>query len=297
MIISASRRSDIPAFYAPWFIQRIRAGFCTVPNPFNRQQVSRVSLEPADVDVIVFWTRNPRPLFPYLKELDERGYHYYFQCTVMNNPREIDPKAPPVEASTAALIDLAQRIGPRRVIWRYDPLVFTPLTGADFHREQYARIAQALNGSTLRSVISIMDDYPKANKRLKQMAQNGAPLQRIDAQRDTWFRECIHDFVTLAAQNSMEITSCAEELDLASLGVRPGKCVDAGYIQQTFGISVGAKKDPNQRKLCGCVISKDIGMYDTCLFGCQYCYATTSFETARTNHARHNPDSTSLIGE
>ena len=97
MIISASRRTDIPAFYSEWFMNRIRAGYCTVPNPFNRNQVSMVSLKPEDVDVIVFWTRNPRPLFPHLAELDQRGYRYYFQYTVLDNPRAIDPKSPPVE--------------------------------------------------------------------------------------------------------------------------------------------------------------------------------------------------------
>jgi hypothetical protein len=296
MIISASRRTDIPAFYAPWLINRIRGGYCTVPNPFNRQQVSRISLKPEDVDVIVFWTRNPRPLFPYLKELDERGYRYYFQYTLMNNPRQIDPKSPPLAAAVSTFKELAQHVGPQRVIWRYDPLVFSPLTGVDFHLRQYEHIAAELNGSTRRSVISIMDDYPKANKRLQQMAETGAPVQHPDPHKDAWFRGCIQGLLSSAAANGMEIYSCAEEVDLASLGVRPGKCVDDEFIYQTFGIQVGAKKDPNQRKLCGCVVSKDIGMYDSCLFGCQYCYATQSFDTAKKNHAGHQPDSPSLIG-
>jgi len=95
MIISASRRTNIPAFYSKWFINRIRDGFCAVPNPFNPTQVSRVSLKPQDVDVIVFWTRNPRPLFPFLTELNESGYGYYFQYTLMDNPRLLDSKRPP----------------------------------------------------------------------------------------------------------------------------------------------------------------------------------------------------------
>ncbi|MBE0695608.1 MAG: DUF1848 domain-containing protein, partial [Anaerolineaceae bacterium] len=250
MIISASRRTDIPAFYAPWLINRIRAGYCTVPNPFNRQQVSRVSLKPEDVDVIVFWTRSPRPLFPYLKELDERGYRYYFQYTLMNNPQQIDPKSPPVEAAISAFKELAQQVGPQRVIWRYDPLVFSLLTDTDFHLSQYNRIARQLSGNTLRSVISIMDDYPKANKRLQQMSETGAPVQHPDLHQDGWFRDCIQGLVSIAAENGMELYSCAEELDLARLGVRPGKCVDDEYIYQTFGVHVSAKKDPNQRKLC-----------------------------------------------
>ena len=130
MIISASRRTDIPAFYAEWFIRRIRAGYCLVPNPFNSQQVQRVSLLPEDVDAIVFWTRNPRPIFSHLAELDERGYRYCFQYTLMDNPAPIDPASPHPPASVATFRDLAHRISPQRVIWRYDPILISEFDSA-----------------------------------------------------------------------------------------------------------------------------------------------------------------------
>ncbi len=295
MIISASRRTDIPAFYAEWFVNRIRAGYCGVPNPFNRDQVTRVSLLPEDVEVIVFWTRNPRPLFPYLQELDQLGYSYYFQYTILDHPREIDPKSPPAEAAIRAFRELAQRIGPERLIWRYDPIVFTGQTGAAFHSDAYRRIAAALQGATRRSVISIMDHYAKARSRLSRLEHQGFRL--LDPQESTdSIQQLIPALVETAGQHSMEIVSCAEELDLHPHGVRPGKCVDDEYIQQVFGIQVGSKKDPSQRKACGCVVSKDIGMYDSCLFGCQYCYATQSFELAHRRHDEHRPDSPSLVG-
>ena len=132
MIVSASRRTDIPAFYAEWFMNRVRAGTCDVPNPFNPQQVARVSLQPDEVDGIVFWTRHPRPLFPHLAELDKRGYRYYFQYTLLDNPRLIDPKVPPLETSLATFRELAERVGPDRVVWRYDPIVFSNVTGRSF---------------------------------------------------------------------------------------------------------------------------------------------------------------------
>ncbi|MCX8024216.1 MAG: DUF1848 domain-containing protein, partial [Thermanaerothrix sp.] len=122
MIISASRRTDIPAFYTPWFIHRVRAGYCTVPNPFNHNQVSYVSLKPEDVDIIVFWTRNPAPLIPYLGELDARGLRYYFQYTIMENPRTIDKKSPPLQPAIETFVELSEKIGDERVIWRYDPI-------------------------------------------------------------------------------------------------------------------------------------------------------------------------------
>jgi hypothetical protein len=296
MIISASRRTDIPAFYAEWFINRIREGYCTVPNPFNRQQISQVSLLPEDVDVIVFWTRNPKPLFLHLDELDQRGFRYYFQYTLLGYPREIDTKGPARETAIATFRALAARVGPERVIWRYDPIVFSQITGADYHRENYARIAADLKEYTHCSVISVMDMYAKFRKRIEKLDREGVGIVAYDGTPSQRFDDLMHAFTSIAAQNGMQIQSCAEELDLAVYGIQPGKCVDDGYIHATFGIEVGYQKDPGQRKACGCVVSRDIGMYDSCLFGCQYCYATGNFERARENHEQHDPQSPSLVG-
>jgi hypothetical protein len=296
MIISASRRTDIPAFYARWFINRVRAGYCTVPNPFNPGQVTHVSLRPEEVDVIVFWTRNPRPMFRHLDELDRRGYRYYFQYTLLDYPRLIDRKGPPVQASLDTFRELAGRIGPERVIWRYDPIVFSNLTGARFHQETYARIARALRGHTHRSVISLMDMYRKLEKRMRALAEQGVRVVTGDGQPGPRFDELMHAMVDAAHQNGMHIFSCAETRDLQAYGIRPGKCIDDDYIGQVFGLEVTHRKDPSQRAACGCVASRDVGMYETCLFGCQYCYATSSFERARLNYRAHDPRSPSLLG-
>ena len=298
MIISASRRTDIPAFYSEWFMNRIRAGYCTVPNPFNRSQLSRVSLKPDDVDVIVFWTRNPRPLFPHLAELDRRGYRYYFQYTVLDNPRPIDPKSPPAETAIAAFKELAGLVGAERVIWRYDPIVLSEATPVEFHSAAHGRIAEALAGSTTRNVISVVDIYRKAQKRLAELGREGIVVEEIRPDRmPAHLAELLQQLATMAGACGMEIVSCAEELDLCEYGIKPGKCVDDDYIARTFGLHLDGKKDPTQRKACGCVVSKDIGMYDSCLFGCQYCYATSSFERAKQNRdAEHHANSPSLLG-
>jgi len=295
MIISASRRTDISAFYSEWFINRIRAGYCTIPNPFNSNQVSTVSLRPEDVDVIVFWTRNPRPMFPYLLELDESGYRYYFQYTILNYPRVIDPKSPSLETAIKSLCELSNQIGPERIIWRYDPIVFSEKTDAQFHLRSYRYIADAIKGRTERSVISIMDEYSKAKKRLFKMGEQGAALIRGVYNNQPWFDDLMHSLVDIANNNHMEIVSCAEEIDLQPYGIKPGKCVDDDLIERIFGINVLFKKDPSQREECGCVVSKDIGIYDTCLFGCQYCYATKSFALAKNRYQEHDPTSPSLI--
>ncbi len=296
MIISASRRTDILAFYATWFMNRVRAGYCTVPNPFNRAQVSRISLLPQDVDVIVFWTRNPRPLLPALDELDARGYRYYFQYTILDNPRRIDARTPPVDAAIDAFQMLAARVGPARVIWRYDPIVLSSVTDATFHQERYAWIAAQLQGYTTRSVISILDLYRKAERRLRALSAHGVTFPDQTPDQIAGFDAMMRSLVATAARCGMEIVSCAEAIDLTGYGVRPGKCVDDELIERVFGLRIDLPKDPNQRAACGCVKSRDIGMYDSCLFGCQYCYATSSFARAADNHAAHDPRSPSLLG-
>jgi hypothetical protein len=293
MIVSASRRTDIPAFYAEWMVRRIREGYCDVPNPVNRAQASRISLRPEDVDAIVFWTRNPRPLMPYLDELDGRGYRYYFQFTVLGYPRELDPKSPSVTTAVEAFHALAERLGPRRMIWRYDPIVFTGITLPTFHQENFQRLAESLRGHTRRVVVSIMDMYRKIEKRLKKLEGTPAAVRPCDAGD---FGPLMRSLAGTAAENGMEIVSCAEEVDLRPFGILPGKCVDDRVIAEAFGIEVPGTKDPTQRKACGCVVSRDIGMYESCLFGCKYCYATKSFDQAKANFDSHDPTSPSLLG-
>jgi hypothetical protein len=293
MIISASRRTDVPAFYAEWMVRRIREGYCTVANPFNRNQVTRVSLKPEDVDAIVFWTRNPRPLMPYLDELDSRGYRYYFQFTILGYPREIDAKAPPAATAIEAFRELAERLGPNRVVWRYDPIVFTGITPPAFHEENFRRLAEEIRGSARRVVVSIVDMYRKIESRLKKLEGTPAAVRPCDAGD---FEPLMRRLAGLAGENGMEIVSCAEEIDLRPFGILPGKCVDDRVIAKAFGTEVPTTKDPTQRKACGCVVSRDIGMYESCLFGCRYCYATGSLDRAKANFDSHDPNSPSLLG-
>ncbi len=296
MIISASRRTDIPAFYAEWFMNRIRAGTCNVPNPFNRQQVAQISLRPEDVDVIVFWTRHPRPLFPFLDELDQRGYRYYFQYTLLGYPRLLEPMGPDRQAAIATFRELAARVGAERLIWRYDPIVFSQITGVSYHAQAYTQIAESLAGYSGRSVVSVMDPYPKIRKRLDELSRRGARVMEVDQIPPSDFEALMRSLARTAAHCGMEIASCAEELDLAVFGIHPGKCIDDGYLRAVFGLELGGAKDPGQRRACGCVVSRDIGMYDSCLFGCSYCYATGSFARARKNYEQHDPHSPALLG-
>ncbi|CAG1001175.1 hypothetical protein ANRL4_03158 [Anaerolineae bacterium] len=296
MIISASRRTDIPAFYSEWFMNRIRAGYCTVPNPFNIKQISRIGLRRDDVTAIVFWTRNPRPLFPYLDELETAGYLFYFQYTLMANPREIDPKSPPMEQAVRTFRELANRVGAERVVWRYDPIVLSNRTDVQYHIDTYARIAQALAGSTKRSVISLVDDYKKAHKRMNDLAEKDIHVQYSASEISEQTAHLLNSLKQAADSHGYAIQSCAEAINLTPYGIRPGKCIDDELLKTVFSIDIPFTKDKTQREACGCITSRDIGVYDTCTFGCQYCYATKSFDLARRNHAEHDPQSPSLIG-
>lgn len=296
MIISASRRTDIPAFYAAWFMNRVRAGYCTVPNPFNPRQVGCVSLQPEDVDVIVFWTRNARPLMASLDELDDRGYRYYFQYTILAYPRLLETKTPPVETAIKTFRRLSERIGPERVIWRYDPIVFSSLTDATFHRKRFAWLAEQLRGLTRRVVISIVDGYRKVQSRLHKLVAQGVTIPDQTLEQIADFDGLMYGLVETAMRCEMEIVSCAEELDLTRYGVQPGKCVDDALIARVFNLHLNLKKDTGQRNACGCVASRDIGMYDSCLFGCQYCYANRNFARSAANYAAHDRESPSLLG-
>lgn len=274
-------------------MNRLRAGFCVVPNPFNPKQVSRISLLPADVDVIAFWTRHPRPLTKYLDEMDGGGFRYCFLYTVVGYPRDIESKCPPLETTLRTFQELSARIGPRRVVWRYDPIVFTAKTPPEYHMRRFSEIAEKLSGYTSRVIISLMDEYRKAKPRMDALSEKGAPM--IDCHSDE-FTRLIRNLAGAAGERGMEITSCAENVHLSAHGIQPGKCIDDELIRDVFGIEVSHRKDPSQRKACRCVVSRDIGMYDSCLYGCPYCYATSSFEQAATNYREHNPASPSLLG-
>jgi hypothetical protein len=292
VIVSASRRTDIPAFYVPWFMRRVRAGECLVPNPVNPAQVSRVSLRPEDVEAIVFWTRNPRPLMPHLRELDAAGHRYYFLYTLLNYPAEIDPACPALPESADTFRRLSECIGPDRVIWRYDPIVISRLTGPDFHRDNFARIAQALEGFTSRCIVSVVDMYRGAVRRLAEVPALGPPEVFGD---EAALRRVLRTIAEEAGTRGIRVQRCAEERDWDVPQIGPGPCVDDALVRRLFGVDVSGRKDPAQRRACHCVVSRDIGAYDTCVYGCRYCYATSDPAAARANRRRHDPEAPSLL--
>jgi DNA repair photolyase len=274
MIISASRRTDIPAFYGAWFLERIRAGRVMVKNPFNPNQKKLVSLRPEEVEVIVFWTRNANPLLPYLHELDERGYRYMFLYTITGYGPPLETRSPSLEKALETFRRLSAALGPERVFWRFDPILVVEGNGVQDITSRFARIASSLQNHTSRVIVSFLDFYGKVVKNLQQL-ENTFGMKVIDLSEQTEKVAAIAtSLASLARENRMQIQSCAEKFDLESYGITAGSCIDAESLNRTFGLALKAGKDKSQRAQCRCTVSQDIGTYGTCRHGCVYCYAT-----------------------
>jgi DNA repair photolyase len=260
MIVSASRRTDIPAFHTEWFMDCLRREFVEVKNPYNPDQVSRISLKPDEVESIVFWTKNPAPLLAHLKEIEKIGHRYSFLFTLNDYPRDLEPKVPALEERINSFIKLSERIGPRRVTWRYDPIILSDKTGPDYHRRAFESLCAKLGPHTRRVVVSLIDYYKKTKRNLKPLNYQFD----FDAAKRPETDQLLGDLAKMAQEQKLEIFTCAQERDYTSLGIPPGRCIegDGPY-----------KKDPSQREHCRCTQSRDIGAYGTCRHECPYCYA------------------------
>lgn len=287
MIISASRRTDIPNYYSEWFYNRLRAGFVCVRNPMNPRQVSRISLAPELVDCIVFWTKNPGAMMERLDELE--AYRYYFQFTLTGYGAAVEPNLPDKnKVLIPSLQRLAEKLGERGVIWRYDPIFLSPIYTPEYHVRAFREIARELRGCTKKVVISFLDLYAKNRKSMAELGMRPMEPEEI------FFMA--RAMAEIAAQNGMVIETCAEAVDLQSAGVRHGSCIDRAWIEQMLGCRLKVSKDPNQRPECGCVGSVEIGTYDTCLNGCRYCYANSGEARIREQLRLYDPKSPLLCG-
>lgn len=287
MILSVSRRTDIPNYYSEWFYNRIKEGFVYVRNPMNTHQVSKIALSPDIVDCIVFWTKNPEPMLERLDELS--AYNYYFQFTLTGYGSDIESNLPNKKEKMIPIFQrLSQRIGSRRMVWRYDPIIFTRTYSPEYHLKAFEQIAVALRGYTDKCVISFVDIYAK-NK------MNMHELQSYDI-GESELRAFCRGLSEIAAKNGMSVGSCAEGMDLEACGIKHNCCIDKALIEEIVGCKLRLDKDRNQRLECGCVESVDIGTYNTCLNGCKYCYANYNQESVSKNFSKYDAESPLLCG-
>ncbi|OGV61155.1 MAG: hypothetical protein A2498_12835 [Lentisphaerae bacterium RIFOXYC12_FULL_60_16] len=307
IIISASRSTDIPAFFSKWFINRLRRGYIRWVNPFN--QVSEyVSF--AETRVIVFWSKNPKPLIQHLPELDAKGINYYFQFTLNEYTAEgLEPNVPPLAQRVETFKTLSEKLGKKRVIWRFDPLILTDTLTVERITDRIAEVAALIRRYTERLVISFADI------KVYKKVQNNLAREHVN------YREFTPELMVAVAERlqslnrewGLKIATCAEGIDLEPYGIEHNRCIDDRLMIELFSQDrklmdfLGVEpdlfaapsrpymKDKGQRKECGCIVSKDIGMYDTCHHLCAYCYANTSRKAVENNLRRHNPDLDALV--
>ena len=288
MLLFASGRTDIPAFYSKWFMNRIRAGYVDVRNPYYGEQVARYKLTRDVVDCLAFCTKNPAPMLPYLDELKSLKLGLYFFVTITPYEKDIEPNVPEKSQVMDSFIELSESLGKDRVAWRYDPIFIDEKYSVSFHIKTFRAMAEKLRSSTDRCIISFIDLYEKTKRNFPGVKEVSESDQKFLAS----------SLSRIAFENGIKIESCAEKIDLTACGVEPGACLSKEIVEKATGThllqNVGKQ---NLRKHCICLPTNDIGAYNSCPHLCKYCYANYDAKLVAKNFARHNPDSPFLLGE
>lgn len=300
VIISASRATDIPAFYSDWLINRIEEGYVKWRNPFNGMPLY-VSFD--KTRLFVFWSKNYKPLLKHLAFFDEKGYNYYFQFTLNDYDAEkLEPNVPNVESRIETFVKLSEQAGKEKVVWRFDPLILTERIGVDELLKKIERIGNQLKGHTDKLVFSFADIglYKKVQNNL---------LKNSISYRE-FSEPTMHEFAAglqkLNENWHLTLATCAEHISLDKYDIVHNKCIDDDLIIKLFpedkalmDFLGGTHKDTGQREYCGCIASKDIGEYNTCPHSCEYCYANASKKVALRNWQLHkqNSNSETIKGE
>jgi hypothetical protein len=288
VIVSASYRTDIPAFYTAWFRQRLSAGWCRVANPYGGADYE-VSLRPGEVDGFVLWTRNLRPLLGDLDAI-RRIAPFVVQFTVTLYPRWLESSVIAAEEAVAQLRDVRRRFGPRAAVWRYDPIVFADGLDAAAHRANFATLARALAGSVDEIVLSVVHPYRKTRRNLDRAASRHSFAWR-DPPADEK-RALLAELAALAHEHDIAPTLCSQP-ELLAPGLGEASCIGAGRLADVGQRPLRAPTAGN-RPGCRCAAARDIGAYDTCPHGCVYCYAVGDRDRAVAQFRRHDPAADSL---
>ncbi|MDO5294696.1 MAG: DUF1848 domain-containing protein [bacterium] len=285
MILSASTRTDIPAFYSEWLIERIRKGYVLVRNPYNACQVTKYRLDPEVVDCITLWTKNPIPILSHLKEL--RPFHPYFFVTITPYGKEIEPKVPDKRMVIEAVRQLSKELGKDSLCVRYDPIIITNRYTKEFHEKVFRQLISVLHGHVTEYVISFVDIYEKTKRNFKE----AMPLTQDEQE---WIAD---KFSKIAKEYGIVIKTCAEGIDLTKYQIENSGCTSRQVMERHLNTSLKQRKLVPDRQYCTCIESKDIGAYNSCLHGCKYCYANYSEKAVKSNYLKHDPHSPFLIGE
>ena len=284
MIINTGQRTDIPAFYAEWFANRLKEGFVCVRNPYNPNQVSRYRLDPAHVDVIGFCTKNPAPMFPYMDLL--RDYGQYWFVTITPYGRDIEPNVPDKHRLLDDFRKLSDIVGIHSIGWRYDPILVSERYTAEYHLHAFEQIAAALDGYTETVVISFIDLYPKVRRNFPEAREVPREMQLALGKK----------LIEIASKHGMTVKPCAVGDELAAFGADCSGCMQIRDYEKAIQSRLQAPKIKGARAECACYLSCDIGAYNTCKHLCRYCYANAEPTVVLAQSRLHDPKSPFLIG-
>ncbi len=285
MIINTGMRTDIPAFYSEWFMNRIRAGFVLVRNPYRPELITRYELSPDVVDCIAFCTKDPAPMLKHLEEL--KAYHQYWFVTITPYGKEIEPNVPPKDKVMQDLILLSKAVGIDCVGWRYDPIFIDSTYTIERHYSDFEQMCKTLSGYTNVCVISFIDLYEKVKRNFPQ-AREVTQKERISIGEK---------FAQIGKKYGIKIKACAEGTELSEYGVDCAGCMTRETFENAVGSHLNIPKRKSQRAQCNCVLGTDIGAYDTCGHFCKYCYANYNHENVRRNMLLHDRNSPFLVGQ
>ncbi len=285
MILQTGMRTDIPAFYSTWFMNRVREGYVCTRNPYNPSQVTKYRISPNVVDMIGFCTKNPAPMLPCLEEL--RPYGQYWFVTITPYGKETEPFVPDKEKVLEDFRRLSETVGADACGWRYDPIFISETYTAERHLAEFEHMASVLSGYTHSCVISFIDLYAKTKR-------NFPEAKRVTREERLMLGK---EMVRIGKQYDMVIRPCAEGTELAAYGADCSGCVTQKIYEQAIGSRLIIPKSvKSQRAECACVFGRDIGQYNTCGHLCRYCYANEDKELVLRNMKLHDPSSPFLIG-
>lgn len=287
MILSASRRTDLPAFYSDWFLRRLAEGYVLVRNPMNPSRVSKIALSPELVDCIVFWTKNPAPMLGQLQKIRDMGHEFYFQFTLNPYGEALERRVPSKAVRLETFHRLSRAIGRKRLVWRYDPVILNEELTPEWHLREFRKMCEAIANDTEECIFSFVDIYHKMASRSKEAVRE-ITLHEMD--------EIALGFSRIAQTFGLTLKTCSESIDLSKYGIKHARCIDPERIERLIGCPIRGVKDKNQRPECGCMQSIDIGAYNTCRHGCLYCYACAEERTIHKATEDYNPASPLLTG-
>ncbi|MDD3027832.1 MAG: DUF1848 domain-containing protein [Erysipelotrichaceae bacterium] len=285
MIINTGQRTDIPAFYSEWFYNRVREGYVLVQSPYNEKMIYEYQLDPQVVDCLCFCTKNPQPM---IGRLDEIGrFNQLWFVTITPYSTDIEPNVPKVKEVIRSFQELSNKVGKKKVVWRYDPIIVNRRWPVEKHLLAFGLMAKQLSGYTSTCVISFIDLYQKTRR-------NFPGIKEVDLETQHHLARSI---VAIAAKYQIRIQTCHEGDHLGQYGIDVAGCMTQAVLEKALDVRFDLGRKSPARPGCDCLIGSDIGVYNTCMHGCLYCYANSDYHQVKINHRSHDPSAPMLVGQ